>query len=178
MQPGLLRGWGEADLDRAFDALFWNVTDQLVGGLPAVLRLHLIQAESAPGWPAADCSHCVFPAVPTHAARAVRHTPPAPPPTAPASRLQYWCCASEGGRDTSVFWYHLPPGFADAAAAGGGGTSSTGTSWRVPAMELPPFCDDPNLTPEEKEVTGLAGLMAWFGSGGCSEGGPGWRAAP
>lgn len=30
MRPGLLRGWGQEEQDRAFDTMFWNITDQLV----------------------------------------------------------------------------------------------------------------------------------------------------
>lgn len=92
-----------------------------------------------------------------------RRRRPAHPAT--LSVRQYWCCASEGGKDTSVFWYHLPPGFNDEQPGAG---ADADAAWRAPVMELPAFCDDPELTKEEKQVTavglGRAG-RGWEGVG-------------
>lgn len=66
--------------------------------------------------------------------------------------MQYWCCAASGGADTAVFWYTLPPPFAKGFWG----------PWQAPVLERPTYCDDPNLSPAEKESISFANHPCQF----------------
>ena len=80
--------------------------------------------------------------------------PPCSPTRLPAC-VQYWCCAAEGGGETSIFWYELPPPYADVARSGW-------QPWQPPMLQRPAYCDRTDLTPSEIETIAYANHPCQF----------------
>ena len=80
---------------------------------------------------------------------------PARPPACLPACVQYWCCAAEGGGETSIFLYELPPPYAAEGLSGW-------QPWQPPVLQRPAYCDRTDLTPSEVETVAYANHPCQF----------------